>query len=313
MTYLTGKSLFDDWMSEIKSVQPPPTWSAGDPVFEHIEGGPGRIILVAGPPASGKTALFGQWTMGMLTSNPALRILIANVEMPPHALLTRQLSRLSGVDTDREFSANFDRQRRATQPVVDPRVSFRSAFLKPFRPLFSSTEKPCGHGSRSRFDRVEQPSCRIAHIHPCWPTWARLGLLPLGRWLALACARRCRRTEARKIMVAPQDTAGRWSRIAKHTQYALNKRFPSNRVIRRPVRIKGNVRTVTPSIHQPSEVITAGGRCSGRTSELTPSVQGKLNRFESMTFPMATSARPRMLEASHVTISGSPVPPETMV
>ena len=77
-----------------------------------------------------------------------------------------------------------------------------------------------------------------------------------------------------------------------HRRYALNKRFPSNRVIRRPVRIKGNVRTVTPSIHQPSEVITAGGRCSGRTSELTPSVQGKLNRFESMTFPMATSARP---------------------
>ena len=92
----------------------------------------------------------------------------------------------------------------------------------------------------------------------------------------------------------------------------LNKRFPSNRVIRRPVRIKGNVRTVTPSIHQPSRVITAGGRCSGRTSELTPSVQGSLKRLQSMTFPMATSARPRMLEASHVTPSGSPVPPETM-
>jgi replicative DNA helicase len=97
MSYLSGSALFDPWLADIKSGKPPLTWPAGDPVFEHIEAGPGRIILVAGPPGAGKTAFFGQWMMGMLTSNPALRILIANVEMPPDALLTRQLARLSAI------------------------------------------------------------------------------------------------------------------------------------------------------------------------------------------------------------------------
>ena len=97
MTHLTGKALFDPWLAEVMSNKPPRAWSADDPVFEHIEAGPGRIILVAGPPGAGKTALFGQWTIAMLMNNPGLRILMANVEMPPHALLTRQLSRLSGI------------------------------------------------------------------------------------------------------------------------------------------------------------------------------------------------------------------------
>jgi hypothetical protein len=54
-------------------------------------------------------------------------------------------------DTDRETGATFDRQGRATRPVVDPRVSFRSAFLKPFRPLSRSTGEPCRQGSASSF------------------------------------------------------------------------------------------------------------------------------------------------------------------
>jgi replicative DNA helicase len=94
---IAGADAFDAWLADIKSGKPPPAWSAGDPIFENIEAGPGRIILVAGPPGTGKTALLGQWTMGMLASNPELRILVANVEMSPHALLTRQLSRLSGI------------------------------------------------------------------------------------------------------------------------------------------------------------------------------------------------------------------------
>jgi replicative DNA helicase len=35
--------------------------------------------------------------MGMLLSNPSLRVLVANVEMPADALLTRQLSRIAGI------------------------------------------------------------------------------------------------------------------------------------------------------------------------------------------------------------------------
>jgi replicative DNA helicase len=97
MNHITGKALYDSWYSEVTSETPPPTWSSGDPVFEPFEVGPNRIILVGGAPGSGKTALVCQWVFGLLACNPDLRVLIGNVEMPSHALLTRQLSRLSGV------------------------------------------------------------------------------------------------------------------------------------------------------------------------------------------------------------------------
>lgn len=97
MSYRTGEALYEAWMAETLNPHPPPTWSSGDPIFDGIEVGPGRIVLLGGPPGAGKTALIGQWTAGLLTTCPDLRILIANVEMPPHALLSRQLSRLSGV------------------------------------------------------------------------------------------------------------------------------------------------------------------------------------------------------------------------
>jgi replicative DNA helicase len=97
VTYLTGKALFDSWLADIKSGKPPLTWPSGDPVFENIEAGPSRIVLIAGPPGAGKTALFGQWVVGMLRANPGVRVLVANVEMPADALLTRQLARLSGI------------------------------------------------------------------------------------------------------------------------------------------------------------------------------------------------------------------------
>lgn len=97
MSHRTGEALFASWWNEVTDDDPPPTWSSGDPIFENIEVGPGRIILVAGPPGGGKTALIGQWTTDLLRACPDLRVFVANVEMPPQALLTRQLSRLSGV------------------------------------------------------------------------------------------------------------------------------------------------------------------------------------------------------------------------
>jgi hypothetical protein len=56
---------------------------------------------------------------------------------------------LSVADTDRGIRASFDRQGRATRPVVDPSVSFRSAFLKAFRPLSRPIGAPSRHGSSS--------------------------------------------------------------------------------------------------------------------------------------------------------------------
>jgi replicative DNA helicase len=96
-SYLAGAGLFAAWWGDLNSDTPTPTWSPADPVFDGIEVAPGRIVLVAGPPGGGKTALIGQWVGGLLDRHDDLRVLNANVEMPPGALLTRQLSRLSGV------------------------------------------------------------------------------------------------------------------------------------------------------------------------------------------------------------------------
>jgi hypothetical protein len=85
-------------------------------------------------------------------------------------------------DTDRETRANFDRQGGANRVVVDPRVSFRSAFLKLFRPLSGSTYDPCRHGSRSSFRSSEESPCRIDHLGP-WLAdmrWFAGGLLSLS-------------------------------------------------------------------------------------------------------------------------------------
>jgi replicative DNA helicase len=93
----TVADLYRAWSDDVLSEDPPPTWSIGDPAFDHVEVAPGRIILLGGAPGAGKTALLLQWLCGILDTEPDARVLIANVEMSPHQLLTRQLSRLSGV------------------------------------------------------------------------------------------------------------------------------------------------------------------------------------------------------------------------
>src|SRR5262249_36544583 len=65
--------------------------------------GPRRVVVVGGPPGTGKTALAMQWTTDALRQDPALSALVVNVEMPAEALLERILARLSGVP--RELSA----------------------------------------------------------------------------------------------------------------------------------------------------------------------------------------------------------------
>jgi replicative DNA helicase len=135
MSYHTGKALFDAWQAELLTDDPPPTWSSRDPIFEGIEVGPGRIILLGGPPGGGKTSLIGQWTTDMLQHTPDLRILIANVEMPPHALLSRQLSRLSGVPLTTI-------RRRQVEPADYRRIGEASATLRPLLDRLAFADDP---------------------------------------------------------------------------------------------------------------------------------------------------------------------------
>jgi replicative DNA helicase len=93
---ISGALLFDTWRDGVFDPTPPTTWNIGAG-FDHIEIGPGRIILVGGAPGAGKTALITQWTFDALALNPALRVVVANVEMSPFRLLDRQLARFSGV------------------------------------------------------------------------------------------------------------------------------------------------------------------------------------------------------------------------
>jgi replicative DNA helicase len=98
--YVAGADLFADWRQQVLGGPPPKTWPIGEP-FSHVDLGPGRIVLLGGPPATGKTALVMQWIFGALTHNPDLRIAVANVEMSPARLLDRQLARLSGISLNR--------------------------------------------------------------------------------------------------------------------------------------------------------------------------------------------------------------------
>lgn len=116
MSHRTAADLYAEWWDEVTSDAAPPGWSAGDPALDHVEVAPGRIILVAGPPGTGKTGLLNQWVGGLLANNPELRIVVANVEMPPTALLSRHLSRLSGValaDIRKRQVADADRAKLA--------------------------------------------------------------------------------------------------------------------------------------------------------------------------------------------------------
>jgi replicative DNA helicase len=59
---------------------------------------PGRLLLLAGPPGCGKTALSLQWSIEALTRNSGLACYVVNVEMDPIVLVHRIVARLAQVD-----------------------------------------------------------------------------------------------------------------------------------------------------------------------------------------------------------------------
>lgn len=97
--YLTGEAVLDGWVRQLHSGTPPrrfPVADTGDPLA-GVEVGPGTVSLFGGPPGAGKTALVMQLVFEAVRLTPTLRAAVCNVEMPPQALLERQLARLSGV------------------------------------------------------------------------------------------------------------------------------------------------------------------------------------------------------------------------
>jgi len=98
--YTPATELFAGWQAEIESGTPPTLYPVADPdsPLAGIEIGPGLVSLFGGPPGAGKTALAVQLAVDALRLTPALKVLVANVEMTPGALIDRQFARLSGID-----------------------------------------------------------------------------------------------------------------------------------------------------------------------------------------------------------------------
>lgn len=91
--WTTAAELLDLWRHDVVCGQPPLLFDSALPL--DLE--PGRITLLGGAPGAGKTALATQALFASLESTPDLHAVVGNVEMPPDALLDRQLARLSGL------------------------------------------------------------------------------------------------------------------------------------------------------------------------------------------------------------------------
>ena len=129
--FTAGDAVLFDWLGQIDS--PPPTrWAIPAP-FAAFDLRPGRLILLGGAPGSGKTAAVMQMVVDALIANESLRVLVANVEMAPLALIERVLSRFSGVDltaiADRAMTPEqADRVRTCAAPLAP--ILTRLAFLE---------------------------------------------------------------------------------------------------------------------------------------------------------------------------------------
>ena len=107
---IRGDALFSEWRRDLLSGEPPIRFQLADDgaALSSIQAAPGRVTAVGGAPGGGKTALLMQLCVDGLRLSDELRVLVANVEMPPAVLLSRQLARLSGIDLtiiqDRTFT-----------------------------------------------------------------------------------------------------------------------------------------------------------------------------------------------------------------
>ncbi|MCE9629452.1 MAG: AAA family ATPase [Planctomycetia bacterium] len=129
--FITGGNLFSRWHDDVKSGTAPVLYQHG---FPYPEVGPGLVTLIGGAPGAGKTCFTTSMGIEMLRFQPGLRVLMANCEMAPEALLNRQLARLSGIDAEaiRHRRLGPEHEERLTaglatlQAVID-RLAFMNA------------------------------------------------------------------------------------------------------------------------------------------------------------------------------------------
>lgn len=95
--YATVDSLFHGWREDVLTGSGPITFPHTLPTPEIV---PGEVMLLGGAPGAGKTALVMQAVVEAMRATSSLRVLVANVEMSPQALIDRQLARLSGIEAE---------------------------------------------------------------------------------------------------------------------------------------------------------------------------------------------------------------------
>ena len=129
--YLAGGDLFGHWRDDVRSGEGPVLYRHA---FPFPEVGPGLVTLIGGAPGKGKTAFTGSIGMEMLRFQPKLKVLMANCEMSPAALLNRQLARLSGIDAEairhRRLGPEHEERLAAGLATVESVID-RLAFMSP--------------------------------------------------------------------------------------------------------------------------------------------------------------------------------------
>lgn len=135
--FVPAAQLLDGWRGDLLAGTPPVLYPVADAAnaLSGIEIGPGLVTMFGGSPGAGKTALVMQLVVDALRLTPTLKALVANVEMPPAALLDRQMARLSGIDL------RAIRQRKL-EPEHQERVALGTGTIAGFAPRLAFVRPP---------------------------------------------------------------------------------------------------------------------------------------------------------------------------
>lgn len=132
--YQRADDVLNTWRNDLQSGAPPTFYPIGDGGLGRIETGPGLVTLLGGAPAAGKTAFTMQAVVDAMRLTSTLRVVVANIEMPPAVLLDRQLARFSGIDLTtiryRRLTAEHSERIETAMQELEA-VTARMAFVRP--------------------------------------------------------------------------------------------------------------------------------------------------------------------------------------